>query len=151
MFKLMHRVAIVSIVTLVGLIASTVSRSSTTGSDAYAREVNRDEPVCYMQTPDGRTLNLDRFCRRAQIQPQVLLNQVSETGDYMSGQVTNYTGKTVHNVRVNYETRDETGTVIETGAISVDPQTLNPSQTARFEAFAIEGGTIKATSIDWDE
>ncbi len=122
---------------------------SSPGSGVVSSDSNM--PVCYIQTPDGRTFNLSSFCRarKNQPQPQVAINGLSYEKDRMIGNVVNNTGKTVRSARVNYEVLDQDGTSIKAVA-EVDASTLSPGQSASFEASFGEGYQARVTSVEWD-
>lgn len=104
---------------------------------------------CYMQTADGRVLNLHQLCEDSS-RPQVVFGEVHAIDNFMLGQVINRTEKRVQNVRVNYEVRNQNNRVIARSSTPVNPTTLNPGQIAGFETVA-QSGTIRATSIAWNE
>lgn len=113
---------------------------------------NSDELVCYMKTSGGETMNLTHLCnsRRAP-QGQVVIQDAFQDGEYVLGSIVNQTGKIVRNVQVNYEVRNESNSVIEKNSVPIAPSTLNPGQTATFEALATAKGEIRATSVSWSE
>lgn len=111
-----------------------------------------DEPICYMQTAEGRTVNLSSLCaKKAQTQAQqVVLTDVKYEQDSMSGKVVNNSNRIVANPSVNYEVLDHKGQVIERGSVPIQAANLSPGQSASFEAFT-EGDTqVRATSVSWE-
>jgi hypothetical protein len=122
--------------------------------------LDTDEPVCYMQTVDGRTVNLSSLCGKKisaqsqaqpQTQPQVVISDVSYNGDYLVTHVVNQTGKTVQNARVTYEFIGKDGSVIESSSTDTDAQTLKPGQTATLQTFMPRGSQVRTTSVTWKE
>lgn len=116
--------------------------------------LGKNELVCYMQTADGRTLNLSSLCQqkprsRPSTQPQIAVSDVSYNGKQLSGRVVNNSDKTVHNARVNYEVLGENSSVIEEGVISVEKQTLSPGQTATFQTPIFGGLNVKIKTVEW--
>jgi hypothetical protein len=77
--------------------------------------------VCYIQTADGRTLNLDSICKsQLNTQSQTVISDVSYDDGHMISRIVNRTDKTVYPARVNYEVLGKDGSVIERGAFSTE-------------------------------
>lgn len=111
-----------------------------------------DKLVCYMQTADGRTLNLDNLCiNQLSDQSQILIGDLKYDGATLSGSVINKTNKTLYLARVNYEVLGKDGSVIESGTAYTEPSTLSPSQTATFQTSTSRNGSVRTTSVQWDE
>ncbi|HAA27449.1 MAG TPA: hypothetical protein DCE56_06880 [Cyanobacteria bacterium UBA8553] len=110
-----------------------------------------------MQTANGTTLNLSRLCEnKPQPQPivktEVVISHVDYEDNFLIGNVVNKSSKTVHQARVNYEIIGENGSVMARGAMSTEPPTLRPGQTAKFQTLMPGGGNnVKTTSVEWDE
>lgn len=106
-----------------------------------------DQLVCYMETSDGRTLNLNSLCIS---HPQVEIGNVFSNNGYAIGNVVNRTNSTVRNVQVNYEVLDVRNRVVGRSSTAANPETLMPGETAVFEANTINGGQFRAISVNWD-
>ncbi len=155
MLKYFHLTAVLWAGSILFIAETAFSLPLTTG-DKYpvALSSDTDMPVCYMQTGDGRTLNLSSLCRdqpRPQsqsAQSQLVISDLRHEGDQMSGRVVNNTGKTLHDAKVNFEVIGENGSVVDEGVIYTDQQTLNPGQTASFNTFMPSGTNVRITSIE---
>ncbi|HAA28628.1 MAG TPA: hypothetical protein DCE56_14250 [Cyanobacteria bacterium UBA8553] len=119
--------------------------------------------VCYMQTPDGTTVNLTNLCG---LQPTSTVNparvsaadaeaikmpisRVRYDGNFLSGRVTNQTDDTVQGVKVNYEVRDRKGNLIDNGFIDAQPSTIPPGGSASFSGMTVKGAKVQPTFVDW--
>ncbi len=126
-------------------------------------QLQADELVCYMQSADGRTVNLTALCGQPStpsFSPPKLsavvsesaktpLSNVSYSGNLLSGQVTNRTKNTVQDVKVNYEVLDSQGNAIDIGFIYAEPSTIPPGGTASFSGITVKGAKVQPTFIDW--
>lgn len=113
---------------------------------------NTDQLVCYMQTADGRTLNLDSLCiKKLNEQSQIVITDMTHKNNSLIGRVVNRSNKTVYNARVNYEILDENNSVIERGSISTESPTLSPGQTTIFMTYMPNNRNLRTTSIEWNE
>lgn len=124
-----------------------------------------DVPFCYMQAPDGSRINLEALCGQerspdaSQGKPctakiaaaDLPIASANYSGDFLTGQVTNKTCKTVKYLKVNYEVLDETGNVIDSGFIYAQPATVPPGQSASFRGQVAKGAKVQATHVDWSE
>lgn len=111
-----------------------------------------DQPVCYMQTVDDRTLNLNRLCEkkiRLIVQPPIVITNIIQEGDSLRGILINKIGKTVYNARVNYEVIGENDSVIDKGVIYADKPMLNPGQTVTFATYMPNDKKVRTTSVEW--
>jgi hypothetical protein len=54
------------------------------------------------------------------------ISSVKYDGNLLEGRVTNQTGDTVQNIKVNYEVRDRKGNLIDNGFILAQPATVPP-------------------------
>lgn len=106
-----------------------------------------DLPLCYMQIPDGRTLDLSPLCGQ---QPQVIIANQTSDGDILTGWIINQTKKDVHSIKVNYVVVNTDGQVTQKNFVEAEPSTLSPGQTASFKVHVIAGDSkLQATSVDW--
>ena len=137
------------------LIANTAFSQSITVSSQYpvVSNSNTDEPVCYMQTVEGTTLNLSRLCEtKSKSQPEVVISNVGYEEEFLMGRVVNKSSKTVYQTRVNIEVIDDNGSILGRGAISTEPPNLSPGQTATFQTLRPPGSkNVRTTSVEWDE
>lgn len=113
--------------------------------------IETDQPVCFMQISDGRTLNLDRLCGRSASRPQVIISRVTQEDNVLVGNVVNQAGKSVHNVQVIYEILNRQSGVRQRSASPTEPSTLGPGQSALFELFGEDGQSLRIVSVKWDE
>lgn len=120
-------------------------------SPAKGLEVN--EPICYMQRPDGSIQDLSHFCRTSSTASggQVVISRTQREANFLLGNVVNRTGKAVRNVRVNYEAIAPNGSVVDRGVVIADPGNLAPGQTGIFEVGVEPGLSARATTVLWDE
>ncbi|HIK27388.1 MAG: FxLYD domain-containing protein [Oscillatoriaceae bacterium SKW80] len=123
-----------------------------------------DVPLCYMQAPDGRRINLDKLCGQQRSPANAVkqctdkitaadlpLANVNYSGDFLSGQVKNNTCKTVKYLKVNYQVLDEMGNIIDNGFIYAQPSTVPPGESASFRGQVARGAKVEATHVDWSE
>lgn len=107
--------------------------------------------VCYMQTADGRTVNLGSLCG-TQLQPQIVISDLTSDGDILTGRVVNKTGEIVRSTRVNYVALSSNSKVLKDGFTYTEPSTLKPGQSASFKISVDVGdGSLRTTSVAWDE
>ncbi|NJK68588.1 MAG: hypothetical protein HC941_20530 [Microcoleus sp. SU_5_3] len=123
-----------------------------------------DEPFCYMQTPDGRTVDLGKLCEKqpagnnsqnciasSNISAKVSIASANYDGNFLSGQVINQGCKIIKNVRVNYEVLDEAGNLIDSGFIDAQPAAVAPGKSANFRGPVVAGAKVRATHADGQE
>lgn len=158
MLKSFHLTAVLSATWILFIAESTFSRPLTTG-DKYpvVPKSDTNKLICYIQTADGRTLNLDSLCKNqfsiqsqkvtsdASAQSQLVVSDLRYEGNQMSARIVNNTGKTLHNAKVNFDIIGEDGSVIERGSIYTEPKTLSPGQTARINTFMPSGAKVRIT------
>jgi hypothetical protein len=119
-----------------------------------------NELLCYMQTGDGRVLNLDRLCGsqpngQSQLQalPQLsqdlIISELRNDNGRIVGRVVNQTGQVTDLVRVNYEVVDANGGMVENTTTYTQPPTLEPGQSATFQIMPPSGATARMTAIEW--
>lgn len=116
-----------------------------------------DEPLCYMQTSDGRTLNLDNLCRQQSLpiapanSTGVQITAVNYDGKLLRGQVTNFTKNPVKSVKVNYEMLDNNGNTIDVGYVNVQSANISPGGITSFqENINYPGAKLATTFATWD-
>jgi hypothetical protein len=130
------------------LIANTASSQPPIVSSKYPLVPisDNDEPICYMQVSDGRTLDLTRLCEKKP-SDRLLLSVVDiiHEDNYMIGRVINRSSKTIYQARVNYEVISQNGGVIERGTIPSEPATLNPGQIGIFQTFMPRDKNVRTT------
>ncbi|MEQ8753842.1 MAG: FxLYD domain-containing protein [Coleofasciculus sp. G1-WW12-02] len=117
-----------------------------------------DAPVCYMETGDGRILDLSHLCRTQPAAPTsrcisgadgMALSQVNYNGNSLIGQVSNRTCVPVQLVRVNYQVLDNQGNPIDNGFIYAEPTIVPPGTTASFEGIVVPGVEVNVTHVEW--
>lgn len=120
-------------------------------------------PLCYIETPQGNRVNLTNLCGKQSLPraPQSCLGNASKAqvsilnsnydGNFLSGQVSNQSCKTVKYIKVNYEVTDESGNLIDNGYIYAQPVTVGPGQSASFQGAVVQGAKVQVTYVDWRE
>jgi hypothetical protein len=115
-------------------------------------------PVCYMETDDGRRLDLRNLCSPPSEEVTrsctsdstgMPVTNVRYEGNSLRGQVTNRTCKTVTLIRVNYEVLDQQGKPIDNGFFSTQPSTITHGKTASFGGAIVPGYQINITYVEW--
>lgn len=116
-----------------------------------------DELLCYMQTADGRTLNLDKLCRQQSLpnapvnSKGVQITAVNYDGKSIRGQVTNLNNKPVKSVKVNYEVLDNNGNIIDAGYVDVQNANIPPGEAVSFQGnINYPGAKVATTFVTWD-
>lgn len=154
MFKTLtlKSVLVTASIILIGNTASTQPRPLNSKYPVVLK-LDTEEPVCYMQTVDGATLNLSRLCEtKHKSQSEIVISHVGYEDDLFVGIVVNKSNKFVYQARVNMEMIDENGRVIERGTVSTEPPNLSPGQTAMFQTLRPPSGkSMRTTSVEWDE
>ncbi|OCR01224.1 hypothetical protein BCD67_17475 [Oscillatoriales cyanobacterium USR001] len=122
-----------------------------------------DLPLCYMQTPDGKTINLVNMCgsQNNSTTPKICTPNSNDAklsianynydGNFLTGNVINSTCKTVKYIKVNYEVLDESGNLIDNGFIYAQPVNVEPGKSASFRGAVVSGAKVQATHLDWQE
>lgn len=87
-------------------------------------------PICYMKTQGGQTLDLTSLCSR-EIRVHIQVDEVGATDDAIYGTVSNPTKNKLTAVRVKYQLIGEDGNV-EWRTVNTEPATLEPGKTAIF-------------------
>lgn len=132
-------------------IAETASSNPPIGSESpMITGLNTDNLVCYMQTADGRTVNLDSLCIN---QPQIVASAFRYNDDHIIISVINKTETNVNFIKVDYEVIGQDSSVIQSKATYTAQHTLSPGQMARFLAFVpgLPGGSnVRITSVEWN-
>ncbi|MGL5058844.1 MAG: FxLYD domain-containing protein, partial [Microcoleus sp.] len=158
--KSLHLTLILSAISI-GSIALNPLLGATASS--LAQNSGIDPPFCYMQTPDGRTVDLGKLCEKQpatnsqncvagnSISAKVSIASANYDGNFLSGQVINQGCKVIRNVRVNYEVLDETGNLIDSGFIDAEPTAVVPGQSAKFRGPVVAGAKVRATHADGKE
>lgn len=133
--------------------------------DSYVSQTSGiAEPFCYMQTPDGRTVDLGKLCEKqpagnnsqnciasSNISAKMSIASANYDGNFLSGQVINQGCKIIKNVRVNYEVLDEAGNLIDSGFIDAQPAAVAPGKSANFRGPVVAGAKVRATHADGRE
>lgn len=119
-----------------------------------------DVPVCYMDTADGRRLDMGALCEsepdskparncRANLGSAAMeIRQVNYKGNVLTGRVTNQSCETIENIRVNYRVMDEEGNQIDNGFIYAKPSKVAPGETADFRGTIASGADVEVTHAD---
>ncbi len=130
-------------------------------TDLLVNQTQVDVPVCYMQTPEGKQVNLTRLCGTTSRQntaqscatevnaKAVPIMDVNYTRNILTGQVQNKTCEILKYIKVNYEVLDEAGNTIDNGYIYAEPLMLKPGEVASFRGIVTSGATVQTTHLDW--
>jgi ABC-type ATPase with predicted acetyltransferase domain len=123
-----------------------------------------DVPLCYMQTPDGKTVDLVNMCGQKNNDAnsptvcntnsnnaKVSIANYNYDGNLLRGNVINSTCKTVKYIKVNYEVLDQSGNLIDNGFIYAQPVNVEPGQSASFRGAVASGAKVQATHLDWQD
>ena len=123
-------------------------------------------PLCYMETTDGKIIDLGRLCGQQPGNAPVAvcdsdldiveaadlpISNVNYDGNLLKGRVTNKSCKSVRAIRVNYQVFDELGNAIDNGYIEATPAVLEPGKVASFEGRTIAGARVETTYVEWSE
>ena len=153
MLKPLHLATVFSAGSILLIAKAAFSRPSTISSQYPVKpSSNTDNLVCYMQTADGTTLNLNSLCgKKPSLQSQAVVSNVIHENDYIIGRVINNSDQTLYQAKVNYEVIGENASVIERGAIAIEPPTLNADQTAIFQTFMPSNRQVRTISVEGNE
>ena len=117
-------------------------------------------PFCYLQTSDGRIINLEYLCRtttdKVQNRTEASSGQLrvisyEYQNDSLTGIIVNETEKQLEQIKVNYEVLDEQGNPIDAGFIEAQPAIVPPGGQAVFGGQVAPGASAQPTSLDWSE
>ncbi|MBW4522864.1 MAG: FxLYD domain-containing protein [Scytolyngbya sp. HA4215-MV1] len=137
----------------IGIISSVPHRVSADPLTS-SRDVNASS--CYMQTTDGRILDLTALCTHPPVShsakptknADVLLNRMTYDGRLVSGQLTNRTDELVKQATITYQLLDNQGNPVDTGIIKSQP--IAPGGTVSFQQTNLHPGAhVQVLSIDW--
>ncbi len=154
MLRVLHLAFLLTTASILLIAKTAYSQSQTVSSNhSVMSSSDTDEPVCYMQTVDGSTLNLSNLCeKKLKVKTEVVISHVGYEDNFIIGRVVNKSSKTVYQARVNVEVIGKNGSVVGRGAISTEPPNLRPGQTATFQTLMPDGGNdVRTTSVEWDE
>lgn len=116
---------------------------------------------CYMETAEGRTIDLNDLCpknsapsrrRRCRAMPNsnnILIRNVRNNGNLLTGEVINQSCESVSDVKVNYHVLDNFGNPLDIGYIPVEPSTIQPRSTATFRGSVASGENVETTFVEW--
>jgi len=150
---------ILSVLTLSLLWGATDNRS-------LAQNSQIAPPLCYMETADGKTIDLGSLCGQQPGNAPVAacdsdleiveaadlpISSVNYDGNLLKGKVTNESCKTVRGIRVNYQVFDEMGNAIDNGYLEATPTVVEPGKVASFEGRTIAGAKVETTYVEWSE
>lgn len=143
---------------------SNISLSAPLLANNITPESELDVPLCYMQTPDGKTVNLVNLCGQSDSNSttpkvcnansnnaKVVIANSNYDGNFLIGTVINQTCKTVKYIKVNYEVLDRSGNLIDNGFIYAQPVNVEPGQSASFRGAVTSGAKVQATHLDWQD
>ncbi|MEB3339299.1 FxLYD domain-containing protein, partial [Okeania sp.] len=110
---------------------------SFTSSSLLAQNYSElDNPICYMKTSEGKTINLVNLCGNQETinettkvscnseeikATEIPISNVNYDGNFLTGKVANKSCQTVKQIKVNYQVLDDAGNIIDNGYISAEP------------------------------
>lgn len=109
--------------------------------------VDVNTPRCYLQTTDGKVLDLERLCKASQ-PASVVISSLNYRANFLIGRVVNQSRKPVHGIEITYQVLNEDGT-LDQQSISSEPQTLTPEQFGAFEVVVPAGGKVQNIAVTW--
>lgn len=163
MLRVLHSAPVICGVLLSFLVAMDLGNARITEAKSQLVAQSTDNsPVCYMQTPDGNTVDLRALCgeeststvtpKASAVESEATKMPITEVryeGSSLSGRITNQTGNTVQGVKVNYEVRDRKGNAIDNGFIYAQPSTIPPGGSASFSGKTEQGAKVEPTFVEW--
>ncbi|NEO55000.1 MAG: hypothetical protein F6K54_19125 [Okeania sp. SIO3B5] len=134
----------------------------------FAQNSEFDNPICYMETTEGKIINLVNLCGDREAidegkkvscksesekvkATEIPISNVNYDGDFLTGKVANQSCKTVKQIKVNYQVLDDAGNIIDNGFIYAEPSTVEPGKVASFKGNVSPGAKVETTFIEWSE
>lgn len=129
---------------------------------------DRENPICYMKTAEGKTINLVTLCGNQEtidetkkvsckseldeVKPtEIPISNVNYDGNFLTGKVANQSCQTVKQIKVNYQVLDDAGNIIDNGFIYAEPSTVEPGKVALFKGNVSPGAKVETTFVEWSE
>lgn len=106
-------------------------------------------PPCYLQTTDGRVVNLERLCSSGR-RSLVAISSVVYNNNFVMGRIVNQSRKAVYGIQINYQIVNEDGT-LDRQTASPEPPSLQPQQVGAFEVVIPAGGQVSNLYVTWSE
>ncbi|MEM1168754.1 MAG: FxLYD domain-containing protein [Cyanobacteria bacterium P01_H01_bin.35] len=137
---------------------------SFTGRSLLAQNYSElDNPICYMETTEGKTINLVNLCGNQDIDEtkkvackseevkatEIPISNVNYDGNFLTGKVANKSCQTVKLIKVNYQVLDDYGNIIDNGYIYAEPATVGPGKIASFKGNISPGAKVETTFVEW--
>ncbi len=138
---------------------------SFTGSFLLAQNYSQlDNPICYMETTEGKTINLVNLCGNQEAidetkkvackseevkATEIPISNVNYDGNFLTGKVANKSCQTVKLIKVNYQVLDDAGNIIDNGYIYAQPATVEPGKVASFKGNVSPGAKVETTFVEW--
>ncbi|MDY7007547.1 MAG: FxLYD domain-containing protein [Cyanobacteriota bacterium] len=133
----------------------------------FAQKSEFDNPICYMETTEGKIINLVNLCgdrdineakkvscksESEKVKPtEIPISNVNYDGNFLTGKVANESCQTVKQIKVNYQVLDDTGNIIDNGFIYAEPSTVEPGKVASFKGNVTPGAKVETTFVEWSE
>ncbi len=141
---------------------------SFTGSSLLAQNYSElDNPICYMKTTEGKTINLVNLCGDQDIDEtqkvackseseeikatEIPISNVKYDGNFLTGKVANKSCQTVKLIKVNYQVLDDAGNIVDNGYIYAQPATVEPGKVASFKGSVSPGAKVETTFVEWSK
>ncbi|MGD1809640.1 FxLYD domain-containing protein [Dapis sp. BLCC M126] len=138
---------------------------SFTGSSLLAQNYSQlDNPICYMETTEGKTINLVDLCGNQEAidetkkvsckseevkATEIPISNVNYDGNFLTGKVANKSCQIVKLIKVNYQVLDDGGNIIDNGYIYAQPATVEPGKVASFKGNISPGAKVETTFVEW--
>ncbi|NEQ40666.1 MAG: hypothetical protein F6K40_32355 [Okeania sp. SIO3I5] len=131
-----------------------------------AQKSELDNPICYMETPEGKIINLVNLCGDSEAidetqkiackseevkATEIPITNVNYDGNFLTGKVANKSCKTVKSIKVNYQVLDDGGNIIDNGYIYAQPATVEPGKVASFKGNVSPGAKVETTFVEWSQ
>lgn len=133
-----------------------------------AQSSELDNPICYMKTAEGKTINLVNLCgdreainetekvtckseAEAIKAREIPISNVNYDGIFLTGKVANQSCQTVKLIKVNYQVLDDAGNIIDNGYIYAEPPTVEPGKVASFKGTVSPGAKVETTFVEWSK
>lgn len=125
-----------------------------------------DNPICYMETAEGKIINLVTLCgdqideskkvncksNSEEVKPtEIPISNVNYDGIFLTGKIANQSCQTVKQIKVNYQVLDDAGNIIDNGFIYAEPATVEPGKVASFKGNVSPGVKVETTFVEWSE
>ncbi|NEP06924.1 MAG: hypothetical protein F6K25_26385 [Okeania sp. SIO2G4] len=134
----------------------------------FAQKSEFDNPICYMETTEGKIINLVNLCGDREAineskkvscksesekvkATEIPISNINYDGNFLTGKVANQSCQTVKQIKVIYQVLDDAGNIIDNGFIYAEPSTVEPGKVAYFKGNVSPGAKVETTFVEWSE